>query len=62
MYESILKQLYIFTGCIDAGLGCTHHNKLAAVLNIPTMHQDLFKRYENVCGPFIEEVARESCN
>ncbi|XP_077272945.1 uncharacterized protein LOC143903313 [Temnothorax americanus] len=48
-------------GAVHSGMGCTGLNKLLAVMNIPTISNDLYKRYEREVGPAIEKAAKESC-
>lgn len=46
---------------IDAGIGPTHLNALITTMNIPSIHPTTLKRYEELVGPAIEEVAQKSC-
>lgn len=46
---------------IDAGIGPTHLNALITTMNVPALNTVTLKRYEELVGPAIEEVARRSC-
>lgn len=48
-------------GAVHSGMGCTALNKLLAIMNIPAILNDLYKRYEREVGPAIEKAAKESC-
>ncbi|KAK0075287.1 hypothetical protein PV326_011731 [Microctonus aethiopoides] len=48
-------------GSIYAGQGYTALNKLLSCLNVPNIPSDVYKRYEMLVGPTIEEAAKDSC-
>ncbi|KAK0170513.1 hypothetical protein PV328_008351 [Microctonus aethiopoides] len=48
-------------GILYAGMGCTALNKLLTCLNVPTISNNLYKRYEREIGPALEAIAKESC-
>jgi len=46
---------------VHAGIGSTALNKILACLNISTIDEALFKRYEREVGPGIEKSAKKNC-
>jgi hypothetical protein len=46
---------------IDAGIGPTHVNAVLSCLNIPAVPVSTLKKHENIVGPAIGTVARNSC-
>ena len=49
------------TGCLDAGMGYTHINKLLSGLNIPQYNWQSYKIHEVEVGLAGKKLARESC-
>ena len=64
LYIKLIKYtLYIFfSGAVHSGNGSFELNKILACLNIPTLSQSIYQRYEREVGPAIELAAKESCN
>ncbi|KAK0072472.1 hypothetical protein PV326_014432 [Microctonus aethiopoides] len=48
-------------GSIHAEQGCTALNKILSCLNIPIINSNVYKRYERIVGPAIENAAKDSC-
>jgi len=52
--------IYII-GTVYSGTGLSAVNKLLACFHIPSINQDLYKRYERLVGKYIEQEAKDSC-
>ena len=48
-------------GALHAGGGITKVNKFLSIFGLPVATNNTFKLHERIIGPFIEEVAKESC-
>lgn len=46
---------------VDSGIGTTEVNTLLLAVDLPAVSNNTFKSAENIIGPFIEKVARQSC-
>ncbi|XP_043283532.1 uncharacterized protein [Venturia canescens] len=55
------RAVLVFAGVLYSGSSCTALNKLLACLNIPTMSDHIFQKYEEEVGSALEEKAKEIC-
>lgn len=51
----------LFSGSVHSGMGFGALQKLFACMNLPGLSSETYKRYENVVGLTVEEVAKNSC-
>ncbi|XP_024877230.1 uncharacterized protein LOC112458053 [Temnothorax curvispinosus] len=51
----------VIRGAVHAGTGNTALNKILACGNVPSIFNDLYKRYEKMVGEAIEKEAKASC-
>ncbi|EZA46630.1 hypothetical protein X777_04175, partial [Ooceraea biroi] len=55
------NNLTVVLGSTHSGTSCTGLKKLFACMDIPGISTEMYKRYEQVIGPFVEEAAKDSC-
>ncbi|XP_071580217.1 uncharacterized protein [Temnothorax nylanderi] len=51
----------VILGAVHSGVGSTALNKILACSDIPSISNDLYKRYEKIVGEAIENEAKDSC-
>lgn len=53
--------LFLFTGCMDSGVGHEQLNKLLSVMSLPPLYRNTIIRAQECVGQSLASVARNSC-